>query len=76
MARVLVVDDDPMLCCMAIEVYLERNNFQVAIADGDEAGLRALENDAFDLMIVDIFVPHMRGFESIRIFHERPRTSR
>jgi CheY-like chemotaxis protein len=22
-------------------------------------------------MIVDIFMPHMRGFESIRIFHER-----
>jgi DNA-binding response OmpR family regulator len=70
MARVLVVDDDPMVC-MAIEVYLERHNFQVAIADGGEAGLRALENDAFDLMIVDIFMPHMRGFESIRIFHER-----
>src|SRR5246500_5834091 len=36
-----------------------------------EAGLRALEDSAFDLMIVDIFMPHMRGFESIRIFHER-----
>jgi CheY-like chemotaxis protein len=70
MARVLVVDDDPMVC-MAIEIYLERHHFQVAIADGGEAGLRALENDAFDLMIVDIFMPHMRGFESIRIFHER-----
>jgi len=69
-ARVLVVDDDPMVC-MAIEVYLERHDFQVTIADGGETGLRALENSAFDLMIVDIFMPHMRGFESIRIFHER-----
>ena len=69
-ARVLVVDDDPMVC-MAIEVYLERHNFQVTIADGGEAGLRALDSNAFDLMIVDIFMPHMRGFESIRIFHER-----
>jgi len=25
-------------------------------------------------MIVDIFMPHMRGFESIRIFHERAPT--
>jgi CheY-like chemotaxis protein len=73
MARVLVVDDDPMVC-MAIEVYLERHNFQVTVADGGEAGLRALENSAFDLMIVDIFMPHMRGFESIRIFHERAPT--
>jgi CheY-like chemotaxis protein len=70
MARVLVVDDDPMVC-MAIEIYLERHHFRVTIADGGEAGLRALENEAFDLMIVDIFMPHMRGFESIRIFHER-----
>ena len=70
MARVLVVDDDPMVC-MAIEVYLERHHFQVTVADGGEAGLRALEGSQFDLMIVDIFMPHMRGFESIRIFHER-----
>jgi CheY-like chemotaxis protein len=70
MARVLVVDDDPMVC-MAIEVYLERHHFQVTVADGGEAGLRALEDSQFDLMIVDIFMPHMRGFESIRIFHER-----
>jgi CheY-like chemotaxis protein len=73
MPRVLVVDDDPMVC-MAIEIYLERHSFHVTVADGGEAGLRALEGTAFDLMIVDIFMPHMRGFESIRIFHERAPT--
>ena len=62
MPRILVVDDDPMVC-MAIEISLERHSFQVTIADGGEAGLRALEDSAFDLMIVDIFMPHMRGFE-------------
>ena len=70
MTRVLVVDDDPMVC-MAIEIYLERHGFEVTIADGGETGLRALEDSSFDLMIVDIFMPHMRGFESIRVFHER-----
>ena len=44
MPRVLVVDDDPMVC-MAIEIYLERHSFQVTIADGGEAGLRALEGE-------------------------------
>ena len=68
--HVLVVDDDAMVC-MAIEIYLQRNNFRVTIAEGGEAGLRALENEQFDLMIIDIFMPHMRGFESIRLFHER-----
>ena len=70
MTRVLVVDDDPLVC-MAIEISLERHGFEVTIADGGDTGLRALECAAFDLMIVDIFMPHMRGFESIRIFHER-----
>ncbi len=59
------------MVCMAIEISLERHGFEVTIADGGETGLRALEDASFDLMIVDIFMPHMRGFESIRIFHER-----
>ena len=71
--HILVVDDDPMVC-MAIEVYLQRNHFRVAIAGGGEVGLHALEHDHFDLVIIDIFMPHMRGFESIRIFHERAPT--
>ena len=70
MTRVLVVDDDPMVC-MAIEICLERRGLEVTVADGGDTGLRALESAGFDLMIVDIFMPHMRGFESIRIFHER-----
>jgi CheY-like chemotaxis protein len=70
MPRILVVDDDPMVS-MAIELCLARRGFQVTVADGGEAGLRALEQSKFDLMIIDIFMPHMRGFESIRIFHER-----
>jgi CheY-like chemotaxis protein len=70
MRRILVVDDDPMVC-MAIEVLLQRHNFEVVVTDGGEAGLHALDRGGIDLMIVDIFMPHMRGFESIRIFHER-----
>ena len=70
MPRVLVVDDDPMVC-MAIEVCLQRQGFEVTVADGGEAGVRALEGSTFDVMLIDIFMPHMRGFESIRVFHER-----
>ena len=70
MPRVLVVDDDPMVA-MAIEVCLQRQGMEVTIADGGEAGMRELASGAFDVMLIDIFMPHMRGFESIRIFHER-----
>lgn len=73
MARILIVDDDPIVC-KAIEIYLTRHNFEVVVADGGEAGLRALEDGGFDVMLVDIFMPHMRGFETIRLFHERAPT--
>ena len=70
MPRVLVVDDDPMVGA-TIEVLLQRQGFDVTLTDGGETGLAALESQPFDVMLVDIFMPHMRGFESIRIFHER-----
>ena len=70
MPHVLVVDDDPMVS-MAIEVCLQRQGMEVTIADGGEAGMRELASGGFDVMLIDIFMPHMRGFESIRMFHER-----
>lgn len=73
MPRVLVVDDDPMVC-LAIEVCLQRQGFEVTIANGGEAGMRALDSSTFDVMLVDIFMPHMRGYESVRVFHERSPT--
>jgi CheY-like chemotaxis protein len=68
--RILVVDDDPLVCS-AIRVWLEEKGFAVVVADGGETGLMALGGSAFDLMIVDIFMPHMHGFESVRVFHQR-----
>lgn len=70
MRRILVVDDDPHIC-LAIRAWLQRYGFRVSIADGGINGLAALDNATFDLMVVDIFMPNMRGFESIRMFHER-----
>ena len=70
MPRILVADDDPMVGA-TIEVLLQRQGFDVTLTDGGETGLAALEIQTFDVMLVDIFMPHMRGFESIRIFHER-----
>jgi CheY-like chemotaxis protein len=73
MRRILVVDDDPHFC-LAIRAWLKRYGFRVSIADGGINGLAALDNGTFDLMIVDVFMPNMRGFESIRRFHERAPT--
>jgi CheY-like chemotaxis protein len=68
--RILVVDDDPLVST-SIKLSLGRQGFEAVLADGGVAGLHALEGARFDAMIVDIFMPHMRGFESIRVFHLR-----
>jgi CheY-like chemotaxis protein len=73
MRRILVVDDDPHIC-LAIRAWLKRYGFRISIADSSVNGLAALDNAKFDLMIVDIFMPNMRGFESIRVFHEHEPT--
>ena len=70
MPCILVVDDDSVVC-RAIAHCLQRKGFEVIVADGGESGVLALESAAVDVMIVDIFMPHMRGLESIKIFHER-----
>ena len=69
MPRVLVVDDDPMVCT-AIESCLQRQGFVVTIADGGEAGIRALETSAFDVVLVDIFMPGMDGLETMKLVHK------
>jgi CheY-like chemotaxis protein len=68
--RILIVDDDPLVS-LTIKLSLERQDVEAVLADGGVTGLRALEGASFDAMIVDIFMPHMRGFESIRVFHQR-----
>jgi DNA-binding response OmpR family regulator len=73
MRRILVVDDDPHIR-LAIRAWLKRYGFRVEMADGGASGLVALDNSTFDLMIVDVFMPSMHGFESIRVFHDHAPT--
>jgi CheY-like chemotaxis protein len=70
MRRIQVVDDD-LHVSLAIRAWLAQNGVRVTIADGGTNGLAALDTSNFDLMIVDVFMPHMRGFDSIRLFHQR-----
>lgn len=70
MKRILVVDDDPLVS-MSMKLTLEHHGFAPVMADDGVSGLLALESGAFDVMIIDMFMPHMRGFESVRVFHQR-----
>jgi CheY-like chemotaxis protein len=74
MARILVVDDDPLICS-SVQAWLQNEGFEVVLADGGINGLSALDRASFDVAVVDIFMPDMNGFESIRAFNQHaPRT--
>jgi len=69
-ARVLVIDDDPAVRSV-IQLVLERDGHAVTVASDGRAGLKALNADGTDLLIVDIFMPGMDGLETIRAVRQQ-----
>ena len=67
MYKVLIVEDDPMVA-MINEQYVKRNkSFEIVgkCSDGQSA-LDFLENNDVDLLILDVYMPKMDGFETLR----------
>jgi DNA-binding response OmpR family regulator len=63
--RILVVDDDLELCELLTE-YLQPEGFDVdAVFDGLQGVNRALSGD-YSLLILDVMLPGIRGFEALR----------
>lgn len=63
--RILVVDDEPGIV-RALQASLEANGFETLTAtDGSEA-LEAIDKELPDLLILDIIMPKMDGFEVCR----------
>ena len=69
MASILVIDDDRSVLA-TIKLLLERAAHTVEAADNSRSGLRLLEARSFDLLIVDIFMPGMDGFETMKLVHQ------
>lgn len=65
MARILVVEDEPDLL-LGLEDDLKLEGYEVeAVRDGETASRRAREQP-FDLIILDVMLPHKDGFEVCR----------
>ena len=63
--RVLLVDDDRELCQMLTE-YLEAEHFEVtSVHDGADA-LAALKISDFEILILDVMLPNVGGFDVLR----------
>jgi CheY-like chemotaxis protein len=69
MSRILVVDDD-VAVRGAIKMVLEKDGHEVVLASNGRAGVMAVEESKFDIVICDIFMPGMDGIETINAFHQ------
>ncbi len=63
--QLLVIDDDIKLCAL-LTSYLSQYNFDVSIANAPSEGLSFLKNKHIDLIILDVMLPEMNGFETLK----------
>jgi excisionase family DNA binding protein len=68
--RVLIVDDDAGLRGF-VRASLELDGYSVREAGSAEEGLAALEEEAPDLILLDVMMPRMDGWEMLQRMQER-----
>ena len=64
--RLLLVDDEPANREL-LKRRLVRAGYQVAEADGGRAALTMIEQDAFDLVLLDVLMPDMDGLQTLEL---------
>lgn len=69
--RVLVVDDDPLSNHLVIAA-LRRSRLEARAAENPLIGLELLRQKSFDLVLLDIEMPHMTGFDLCRKLRTLP----
>lgn len=62
MISILVIEDEKRVADL-LKIGLEENGYQVMVAYDGEMGLRLFQNNAFQLVISDIILPKLNGFE-------------
>ena len=72
LARLLLVDDEPGLR-EAVQAYLEDSNFTVEVASNARDGWELLQQINPDLVISDIMMPQVDGYQFLKQVREDPR---
>ena len=71
--KVLIVDDDPRNT-FALATVLEDKNMEIVAADNGNEALELLaEHPDIAIILMDIMMPEMDGYESIREIRKQPR---
>ncbi|MBN1283934.1 MAG: response regulator [Anaerolineae bacterium] len=72
--NILVVDDDPLLCSL-LESSLKRAGFDCQITYSGQTALDYIEKALPDLIVLDIMMPDMNGFEVARRIRANTQTA-
>ncbi|WP_244627659.1 response regulator [Microvirga tunisiensis] len=75
LAKILVVDDDPRNL-LAVEEVLRSPGIEIVTADSGEAALRQVLQDDFALILLDVQMPRLDGYEVAGLIRARPRSAR
>ncbi len=73
MANVLIVDDSPTEV-HALKGILEQGGHAVSSADNAEAGIKAAKTAKPDVILMDVVMPGMNGFQATRALSKDPDT--
>ncbi len=68
--RVLIADDDPAICRL-LEKVMHSNDLETVSAGSGAEALAYLEKETFDVILLDINLGDMEGFEVLRRLRER-----
>ncbi|RKP56199.1 DNA-binding response regulator [Cohnella endophytica] len=65
MKRILIIEDDPIIAEVQQD-YLSANGFTVEVADRGDVGLEMAMRGEYDLLLLDLMLPHTDGYEICR----------
>jgi DNA-binding NtrC family response regulator len=68
--RILVIDDEPIIR-EVLQDMLAREGYDLAVAPDAETGLQILEAREFDLVVLDLMLPGLGGFETLQEIKKR-----
>ena len=71
MPHILIAEDDRLLSQM-LKAVLKVEGFRVAAAFNGEAALKKLRAKQYDLLLLDVWMPQMNGFEVLSYLREMP----
>lgn len=63
--KVLIVDDSPTEVHV-YKTYLEKAGMDVVVADTAESGIQAAKDELPDVILMDVVMPGMNGFQATR----------